>query len=75
MTRTGNLLLLAVLGWVQIFPLVVSWVGLGQSADVLGWLGSHKMDPYRILCALTMTPFCLVLCICPVSQDVISVAY
>jgi len=45
MTGTGNLLLLAVLGWVQIFPLVVSWVGLGQSADGLGWLGSHKMDP------------------------------
>ena len=26
------------------FPLVVGWVGLGQSADGLGWIGSHKMD-------------------------------
>jgi len=25
-------------GWVQIFPLVVGWVGLGQSADGLGWV-------------------------------------
>jgi len=32
-------------GWVQIFPLVVGWVGLGQSADGFGWIGSHKMDP------------------------------
>jgi len=27
-------------GWVQIFSLVVGWVGLGQSADGLGWVGS-----------------------------------
>jgi len=27
------------------FSLVVGWVGLGQSADGLGWVGSHKMDP------------------------------
>ena len=26
------------MGWVQIFPLVVGWVGLGQSADGLGWV-------------------------------------
>ena len=31
------------LGWVQIFPLVVGWVWLGQSAGGLGWIGSHKM--------------------------------
>jgi len=24
----------------------VGWVGLGQSADGLGWIGSHKMDPW-----------------------------
>ena len=24
---------------------VVGRVGLGQSADGLGWIGSHKMDP------------------------------
>jgi len=42
--------LLAVLGWVglsQIFSLVVGWVGLGQSGDGLGWIGSHKMDPWN----------------------------
>jgi len=32
-------------GWVQFFSLVVGWVGLGQLADELGWVGSHKMDP------------------------------
>jgi len=32
-------------GWVQFFPLVVGWVGLGQSDDGLGWIGSHEMDP------------------------------
>jgi len=25
------------------------WVGLGQSADGLGWIGSHKMDPWTTL--------------------------
>jgi len=34
------------LGWVQFFLLVVGLVGLGQSADGLGWIGSHKMDPW-----------------------------
>ena len=43
---TGNRSLLVVLGSVQIFPLVVGWVGFGQSADGLGWIGSHKMDPW-----------------------------
>ena len=37
------------LGLVQIFPLVVGLVGLGQSADGLGWIGSHKMDPWTTL--------------------------
>jgi len=36
-------------GWVQIFSLVVGWVGLGQSADGLSWVGSHKMDPWTTL--------------------------
>jgi len=33
-------------GWFQIFQLIVGWVGLGKSADGLGWIGSHKMDPW-----------------------------
>jgi len=36
-------------GWVQFLSLVVGWVGLGQSADGLGWVGSHKMDPWTTL--------------------------
>jgi len=28
---------------------VLGWVGLGQSADGLGWIGSHKMDPRTTL--------------------------
>jgi len=39
-------------GWIRIFPLVVRWVGLGQSADGLGWIGSHKMDPWTTLSRL-----------------------
>jgi len=39
--------LLVVLGWVQIFPLIMGWVGSGQSANGLGWIGSHKMHPWR----------------------------
>ena len=31
------------------FPIVVGRVGLGQSADGLGWIGSHKMDPWTTL--------------------------
>ena len=31
------------------FPLVVGWVGSGQSADGLGWIGSYKMDPWTTL--------------------------
>jgi len=27
----------------------LQWVGLGQSADGLGWIGSHKMDPWTTL--------------------------
>jgi len=27
----------------------VDWVGFGQSADGLGWVGSHKMDPRTTL--------------------------
>jgi len=41
--------LLVVLGWVQILPLVMGWVGLGQSADGLGRIGSHKMEPWTTL--------------------------
>jgi len=37
LTGTGNRSLLVLLGWVQIFPLVV------------GWVGSHKMDPWTTL--------------------------
>jgi len=29
-------------------------VGLGQSADWLGWVGSHKMDPWTTLCCLAV---------------------
>jgi len=36
-------------GWVQLSPLVVCWVGLGQSADELGRIRSHKMDPRTTL--------------------------
>ena len=28
---------------------VLGWVGLGQSADGLGWIGSHKIDPWTTL--------------------------
>jgi len=35
------------IGLGQIFPFVVGWVRLGQSADGLGWIGSHKMDSER----------------------------
>jgi len=38
------------LGWVQIFALVLGSVGLAQSADGLGWIESHKMDPWTTLC-------------------------
>jgi len=31
----------------KFFPLVVGWVGLGQSADGLGWV--TKMDPWITL--------------------------
>ena len=33
----------------KFFPLVVGWDGLGQSADGLGWIGSHKIDPTTTL--------------------------
>ena len=28
------------------------WVGLSQSADGLGWIGSHKIDPWTTLTEL-----------------------
>jgi len=28
------------LGWVQTFPLVVGWVGLGRVSQLMGWVGS-----------------------------------
>jgi len=34
---------------VRNFPLVVGWVGLGHSADGLGWIGSHRIDPRTTL--------------------------
>ena len=33
----------------KFFPLLVGRVGLRQSADELGWIGSHKMDPWTTL--------------------------
>jgi len=27
----------------------MGWVGLGQSADGMGWIGSHKMDTWTTL--------------------------
>jgi len=27
----------------------MGWVGLGQSADESGWIGSHEMDPWTTL--------------------------
>ena len=42
-------------GWVEIFQFLVGWVELGQSADGLGWIGSHKMDRQTTL-------FCTVSC-------------
>jgi len=38
-----------VFGWVGLGPNFSTWVGLGQSADGLGWIGSHKMDPWTTL--------------------------
>ena len=32
----------------------MGWVGLGQSADGFGWIGSHKMDPWTTLGRLTV---------------------
>ena len=33
-------------------------VGLGQSADGLGWIGSHKMDPWTtLLCVKKGSPY------------------
>jgi len=27
----------------------VGWIGLGQSANGLGWVVSHKMDPWTTM--------------------------
>ena len=35
------------------FPLVVGWVGLGQLADGLSWVGSYKVDPWTTLSYIT----------------------
>jgi len=43
------LVVLRLVGFGPNFPLVMGWVGLGQSADGLGWIGSHKMDPRTTL--------------------------
>jgi len=29
--------------------IVLGWVGLGKSTDGLGWIRSHKMDPWTTL--------------------------
>ena len=29
----------------NVSSIALGWVGLGQSDDGLGWIGSHKMDP------------------------------
>jgi len=41
---------------------VLGWVGLGQSADGLGWIGSHKMDPWTTLVQLSL---------CDVNEDLL----
>ena len=46
---TKQLNLLVVLGWVGLDPNFSTCSGLGQSADGLGWIGSHKMDPWTVL--------------------------
>jgi len=33
----------------KFFSLLMGWVGFGQSANGLGWVGSHKMDPGTIM--------------------------
>jgi len=48
---TKQLNLLVVVGWVGLGPNFstcsgLGWVGLSQSADGMGWIGSHKMDPW-----------------------------
>jgi len=48
------------IGLGPIFSLVVGWVGLGQSADGLGWVGSHKMDPWTTLAAAAAAAGCTV---------------
>jgi len=37
------------LGWIEIFKFQLGWVGLGQPVNGLGWIGSHKMDPWTTL--------------------------
>jgi len=34
----------------------VGWVGFGQSADGLGWIGLHKMDPRTTLFSSASVP-------------------
>jgi len=38
-------------------PVVLGWIALGQSADGLGWIGSHKMDPWTTLVHLNPVKF------------------
>jgi len=37
------------LGWVDILKYQLGWVVLGPPVDGLGWIGSHKMDPWTTL--------------------------
>jgi len=50
------ILLLFVLGWVGFGPIFSTcWVGLGQSADGLGWVGSGHNNGLMDNCVVSMT--------------------
>ena len=55
------------LGFVQIFSVVMGWVGLVQSADGLGWIGS-QMDPWT---TVTLIGCCVLLVVhaCSLGAD------
>jgi len=48
---------LVVLGWVGLGANFSTFNGLDQSADGLGWIGSHKMDLWTTLIATTYSDF------------------
>jgi len=45
------------LGWVEIIKSQLGWGGLGQPVDGLGWIGSHKMDPWTTLITTSQVVF------------------